>query len=237
MPDFHLFHSPGTCGRVTLVALEMIGAPYRVTIVRHFGDGPGDPSFGFGDSSYRALNPTGVLPTLLIDGKPLTENIAILFTLARLFPAAELLPIRDPISEGEALSRLSFCVSHLHPILTRINRPQFFCDASQEATERTREMAITMMDARLGVVEPVLARQPWWMGERFSIADVYLQWVTEMMRTRGLDFSAFPAIVAHIENVKQQPAMRRALDLEAKYRADLEAAGIVYYPIYPSPKY
>ena len=94
-----------------------------------------------------------------------------------------------------------------------------------------------MMGARLGVVEPVLAGQPWWMGERFSIADVYLQWVTEMMRIRGVDFSAFPAILAHIENVKQQPAMRRVLDLEAKYRAELEASGIVYYPIYPSPKY
>jgi len=236
MSSLHLLHYPGTCGRVTHVALEMTGQPYDVTIVKHYGEGPGDPSYGFGDSSYRALNPAGVLPTLLIDGKPLTENIAILFALARMFPAAELLPLHDPLSEGEALSRLSFCVSHLHPILTRINRPQFFCDASQEATERTRALAIDMMRARLAVVEPVLARQAWWMGERFSIADVYLHWVTAMVGPR-VGLSAFPAISTHMDKVEQHTATRRVLELDAKCRAELEAAGTVYRPLFPFPRY
>ncbi len=49
--------------------------------------------------AYPALNPEGKVPTLLVDGRPLTEVGAILFYLARRFPAAGLLPEGD---EAEA---------------------------------------------------------------------------------------------------------------------------------------
>ena len=42
--------------------------------------------------AYLAINPEGKVPTLLINGRPLTEVAAILFYLARRFPEAELLP-------------------------------------------------------------------------------------------------------------------------------------------------
>jgi glutathione S-transferase len=38
--------------------------------------------------AYLALNPEGKVPTLLIDGRPLTEVAAILFYLAKRFPEA-----------------------------------------------------------------------------------------------------------------------------------------------------
>jgi glutathione S-transferase len=41
---------------------------------------------------YLELNPEGKVPTLHIDGRPLTEVAAILFYIARRFPEAELLP-------------------------------------------------------------------------------------------------------------------------------------------------
>ena len=46
---------------------------------------------------YLALNPEGKVPTLLVDGSPLTEVTAILYYLAKRFPAADLFPAEDDL--------------------------------------------------------------------------------------------------------------------------------------------
>ena len=68
---------------------------------------------------YLALNPEGKVPTLVVDGRPLTEVAAILFYLARRFPDAELLPRENIEAEAQALSWMSFIASTLHPARQR----------------------------------------------------------------------------------------------------------------------
>jgi glutathione S-transferase len=57
---------------------------------------------------YLAVNPEGKVPTLLIDGRRLTEVAGILFYLARRQPDAGLLPSGDPEAEAQAVSWMSF---------------------------------------------------------------------------------------------------------------------------------
>ena len=64
---------------------------------------------------YLTINPEGKVPTLVIDGRPLTEVAAILFYLAKRFPDAELLPRDDIEADAQALSWMSFIASTLHP--------------------------------------------------------------------------------------------------------------------------
>jgi glutathione S-transferase len=64
---------------------------------------------------YLKLNPEGKVPTLVVDGRPLTEVAAILYYLAKRFPDAELLPGDDIEAEAQALSWMSFAASTLHP--------------------------------------------------------------------------------------------------------------------------
>src|SRR5258705_3115597 len=59
------------------------------------------------------------LPTLLVDGRPLTEVAAILHYLAKRFPDAGLLPRDDIEADAQALSWMSFAASTLHPARTR----------------------------------------------------------------------------------------------------------------------
>src|SRR5258707_7130884 len=65
--------------------------------------------------AYLALNAEGKVPTLVIDGRPLTEVAAILYYLAKRFPDAGLLPRDDVEAEAQALSWMSFAASTLHP--------------------------------------------------------------------------------------------------------------------------
>ena len=68
---------------------------------------------------YLALNPEGKVPTLIVDGRPLTEVAAILYYLAKRFPDAELLPRDDIEADAQALSWMSFIASTLHPARQR----------------------------------------------------------------------------------------------------------------------
>lgn len=216
MPHLELFHLPGACSRVTLTALLWTGAEFTLTVPKDRAD--------LGRPDYKKRNPFGQVPVLVVDERPLTENAAILITLSKLYPKAGLLP-SDPWLESLALSRLVTCASQLHPIMTRMLFPQNFCDYSPEAIERTRAQAFDMMKARLSAIEQNFA-DSWWVGDRFSIADVYLLWITNRLIQLKLDdLSAFPKLQAHVARVKATDQAIKVLAREAKVVAELEAAG------------
>jgi glutathione S-transferase len=82
-----LYFAPGSSSFAVHIALHEIGVPFE-----------GKPmSFKSNDlrsPAYLKLNPEGKVPTLIVDGRPLTEVAAILYFLAKRFPDAELLPTR-----------------------------------------------------------------------------------------------------------------------------------------------
>ena len=82
---YTLYYSPGTASMVVHLALLEIGAPYRLGLVDFAAGAQRDPK-------YLELNPHGTVPTLLIDGKPLTESAALLMILAERHPDAHLAP-------------------------------------------------------------------------------------------------------------------------------------------------
>ena len=80
-----LYFAPGTSSMAPHIALHEIGVKFESCPL----------SFAKGEqrrSSYLSLNAEGKVPTLMIDGRPLTEVAAILYYLARTYPDAGLLP-------------------------------------------------------------------------------------------------------------------------------------------------
>jgi glutathione S-transferase len=96
-----LYFSPGASSMAPHIALHEVGAPFE-----------GKPmSFNKKDMrqpAFLAVNPEGKVPTLLIDGRVLTEVAGILFYLAKRFPAAGLLPDGDIEAEAHVVSWMSF---------------------------------------------------------------------------------------------------------------------------------
>ena len=82
---YTLYYSPGTASMVVHLALLEIGAPHRLERVDFSTNAQRD-------LDYLKLNPQGVVPTLLIDGKPVTESAALLMLLAERHPEARLAP-------------------------------------------------------------------------------------------------------------------------------------------------
>src|SRR6266571_8704123 len=103
-----LYFAPGASSMAVHIALHEIGVPYEARPMSFRNNDMRSPG-------YRKLNPEGKVPTLVIDGRPLTEVAAILYYLAKRFPDAELLPRDDIEADAQALSWMSFAASTLHP--------------------------------------------------------------------------------------------------------------------------
>ena len=57
----------------------------------------------------------------------------------------------------------------------------------------------------LGVMEGHLKSREWFVGDRYSIADIALYAYTHVADEGGFDLSNYPAIRAWLERVKSQP--------------------------------
>jgi glutathione S-transferase len=202
-----LYFSPGSCSRVTMIALEEIGAPYETHLLAFMVGEHRQPD-------YLHLNPAGKVPTLVADSEPITQNVAILTFLARNFPQAHLLPVSStPLEEARQLAMLVAFTADLHPIVTRIAFPQLLLDQA-EGANLLRAKAKETMKSQLAPYELRLTSQDWLAGDTWSILDAYLFWVWGRVVGAGFDPGPFPAIAAHFARVEQRPSVQRAMARE-----------------------
>jgi len=182
-----LYFAPGSSSMAAHIALHEVGAPFEsrpLSFTKHEQRQP----------AYLALNPEGIVPTLAIDGRPLTEVAGILFYLARKYPAANLWPEDDIEAQAQAVSWMSFIASTLHP-----------------ARRRGADHALAVYgiaDRRLG--------QRQWVLERYSIADIHLfRLYWRLAGALGLPPSTFPHLAAHHDRMMQRPAVKRTCEIES----------------------
>ena len=175
------------------IALHEIGVPFESCPL----------SFAQGEqrhSSYLALNTEGKVPTLMIDGRPLTEVAAILYYLARTNPAAGLMPANDTESQAQMISWMSFIASTLHPARFR-------------GAEHTKAV-YAIADERLGDSE--------WAVDRYSIADIHLFRLYWRL-CNALDFppGLFPHLAAHHDRMMERPAVQKTIAIEKELGYEL----------------
>lgn len=217
-----LHMAPGTCARVTAIALEEAGQTFDTRVVRFVRGEHKSPE-------YRRLNPLGKVPAVAIDGVVLTETVAILTYLNERFPEASLMPEAGCAADRAVqLADLCFCSSTLHPIVTRIRLPSFFAGA--ENALAVKQAAERSMDEYFQLVEDRLAAGPWWYGARWSVMDGYLYWVFWRVEGAGYGVTRFPRFLAHARAMEKRPAVQRALAREDAEQARLEAEGSAFTP-------
>jgi glutathione S-transferase len=197
-----LYYSPNACSLAPHIALEETGEKFETKPVALRKGQQRTPE-------YMAINPKSKVPVLVIDGKPLTENVAILTYIAKKFPKANLLPTGSLDREVEALSLLAWCTSGIQPVLSRFFGPLRLCDApgSEEATLR---LARAENDRNFALVEKLLAGKEYIL-DRFSVVDgllyVYHNWAKNVHK---LDMTPYPNYSAHFERMAKRSSVQRA---------------------------
>src|SRR5437899_11520026 len=176
-----LYLSPGSSSMAPHIAVHEIGVDFESRWIAFAKREQYSPE-------YLAINPEGKVPTLLIDGRPLTEVAEVLYYLAKRFPEAALWPAGGLEAEAHAISRMSFIASTIHP-------------ARRIGVERWKEV--------FGIAEPRLGQREWTV-ERYSIADIHLfrlYWrFVGSVKPAPADF---PGLSAHYERMMERPAVRR----------------------------
>ena len=222
MSKIQLYMAPGTCARVPCIALEEACEDFETVVIRFMRGEHKSPEL-------MALNPKAKVPVLVVDGEPLTENVAIITYLNQRYPEARLMPQpKDELERLRQLADLSFCSSTMHPIVTRIRMPQFF--AAKDAAKSVWEKGCESMNENFALVNKRLTDQPWWYGDDWSAMDAYLYWI--YWRCEGADYDVTPYsnYQAQAERMESRPATKRALAREAEAQAQLEAEGLTFKP-------
>ena len=180
------FFAPGSSSMAVHIALHEVGVSF---VSRPLSFAKGEQR----TPEFLALNPEGKVPTLVIDGGPLTEVAAILFYLAKRYPKAGLLP-PDLETEAESISWMSFIASTIHPARTR----------GLEHANKVYGIA----DRRLGAAE-------WALGA-YSIADIHLfRLFWRFANGVKPERSAFPNLWRHYDQMMLRPAVQRTIDIES----------------------
>jgi glutathione S-transferase len=182
---FTFYFSPGTSSMAPHIALHEIGASFEsrpISLAKKENR----------TSAYLAINPEGHVPTLLIDGRPLSEVAGILFYLARHFPDARLLP-DDVEAQAQVVSWMSFIASTVHP-------------ARRQGLDHARAV-YAIADQRLG-------NREWAVGS-YSIADIHLfrlfwRFSNSLKPERG----EFSNLFAHYDRMMARAAVKRTLEIE-----------------------
>ncbi|HSY79916.1 MAG TPA: glutathione S-transferase family protein [Verrucomicrobiae bacterium] len=195
MQTLTLYFSAGSSSMAPHIALHEIGAPFEsrpISLAKKENR----------TAAFLALNPEGKVPTLLIDGRPLTEVAAILFYLAKAFPDAGLLPEGDLEAQAQVVSWMSFVASTVHP-------------ARRQGADHAR--------AVYAIAERRLGSREWAVG-RYSIADVHLFRVFwRFSNSLELSRTEFPNLFAHYDRMMARPAVQRTLEVEGSIGYELPA--------------
>ena len=199
-----LYIYPATCTRVTMSALEELGVDYEHRVVDFSSDAQYSPE-------YLGINRKGKVPALIVDGRLLTETPAILIHLESTAPGTLLPSVSDPLDRAAQISDLVWCGSTLHPMIRQIRAPKRFTDG--DVTE-VRQHGMTKFASEAAFLSERLSGGRWWLGETWSILDVYLYWLSSNAAKGGFPTADYPALMDHAERVRARPSFRRALAKE-----------------------
>jgi maleylacetoacetate isomerase len=126
---------------------------------------------------YRAVNPQGVVPALVIDGgAPLFQSMAILEYLEETHPQPALLP-KDARGRARVRGLAQICVSDGHPLIVPRIRNYLEKEMHQDEAARNKWLAHWSLEA-LEAVEAHLAKEPetgrYCHGDAVTFADICL---------------------------------------------------------------
>lgn len=201
-----LYYSPGTASMVVHLALLEIGAPYELRKVDFDKDAQHSPE-------YLRLNPRGLVPTLVIDGRPRCESAALLMMLAERHPEAKLMPAAGTAAH-EAWQQAIVYLSNTLMSAYRL----WFYPAELGTAEHPPELRAALQRKIEGVWD-LLERQlaadgPYLLGAQFSGADLLLTMLMRWSRNMPRPATEWPALKRLADLVRARPSWQRLYELE-----------------------
>ena len=201
-----LYYSPGACSLAPHIVLEELGIAFEPVLV----------SLAEGDhkrAEYLRVNPRGQVPALNVDGKVLTETVAILTYLGGGYAERGLWP-KETWKQAEALSMMSWLASTVQSSVAGILRATRYstdpaAKASINATARENLLK------HYAEIDKLLVGRSFAMGGQFGVCDAYLLVFYRWGNRLGIDMKTlYPVWTKHAMRVFSRPTVKRVFEAE-----------------------
>ena len=197
-----LYYSPGACSLASHITLEETGLPYETQKIDTAAGQQRSPE-------YLAINPRGRVPTCVVDGHVITENVGIMTYFAGGYPKAKLWP-EDTWHQALAVSTMAWLSNTVHPAYSHIVRTARYSDDAA-AQETIKVKGRETFEGCLREIDGLLAGRKWAIGDHFTCVDGYLlvfyRWANrQKMPVRDLkNYSALA------DRVLARPAVKKVM--------------------------
>jgi len=203
---YSLYYSPGAASLVVHWLLIELDASHELKRVDLASGQQKLPD-------YLALNPNGVVPTLVIDGKPMHEAAAMVLLLADCHPDMGLAPAPDGRQRGAYYQWMLYLANAVQPLFRQWWYPQEVAGPANADTVHAHvqpriEAAWDRLDAHLGVNGPYL------LGDTVSAADFYLVMLMRWSRNMPKEALAWPNLAELARRLKARPSFQTLYERE-----------------------
>lgn len=201
------------------------------------------------EPAYLKLNPNGVVPTLIHDGRPVIESSVILYYLEDCFPETQLMP-KDPMARAtvrlfnklidesvhNACTVLTFAIAFRSRFrkMDPVDRERYLASApNQKRSDHKRDVIAHGLESKVcaEAAEPFVKLLQWierstcehdyLAGDEFSLADIaVIPYVIRLDMLRlSPMWSAYRGLPKWYDRVRRRPAVARAI-LDSMMPAD-----------------
>jgi glutathione S-transferase len=195
-----LYYSPGTAALVVHWLLIELEVPHKL----HKLDLDGGEHK---QAPYLAINPSAVVPALVVDGKPLCEAAAISLHLADAYPARGFAPAPGTLDRAAYYQWMFFLANQLQPAFRAWFYPtepagEAHVDAVKAQARGRIEGAFALLDNHLAGGGPYL------LGDQLSTPDFMLTMLMRWSRNMPKTATAWPALARLATAMKARPAFK-----------------------------
>jgi len=196
-----LYYAAGACSLAAHIALAEAGLAYEaiaVNLKTHtLADG----------SDYRAINPLGYVPFLVLDdGHTLSECAVLVQYIADLAPAKNLISMTGSMARYQQQEMLNIIATELHKGFSPLWNPALPAEVKEGFKQRVL--------GRMRFLDTILGKHEYLTGNNYGVDDIYAFVVTGWAGMMGMDTAALTHLNAWRARIAARPAVQATLKAE-----------------------
>ncbi len=196
-----LYYTPGACSMAPHIALREAGLKFDLEKV-DLKEKKTETG-----AKYLEVNPKGSVPALKRDdGQVMTEVAVVLQYIADQKPDAKLAPKQGAPDRYKLKEWLNFVSSEVHKGLSPMFHPAM--------NDGWKKAVFENADRRFGYLANHLEKNPYLLGNQYSVADSYLFTILGWTKHFNYDLGKFPVLKAYVDRIAARPAVQAAMKAE-----------------------
>jgi glutathione S-transferase len=202
---YTLYYSPSAASFAVHWMLNELHAPHELVLVDL-------ESKQQKSADYMRLNPSGMVPTLVVDGAPRTECAALLLLLAERHPEAALAPTIGSIERMDYLQWMLFFANTVQPAYRAWFYPHE--PAGETYIELVKAQAQPRIEGIWSRLDAHLSNRDYFAGSKLTAVDFLATMLLRWSRNMPKPATEWPNIHGYVRRMRALPSYVKTLQVE-----------------------